>query len=409
MSSLWPRLEPLLAKVQKPARYIGGEDGALAPAHDSGKVGWLLVYPDAYEIGLPNQGLQILYEILNERDDAVAERSYAPWLDLEALMRSHRLPLFSVDTHRPASEFDLIAFNLSAELVYTNVLNCIDLAGVPVRAGRPRSGASAHRSGGSLHLQPRAARGLRGLVRDRRRRGGHLRDHRGRARVEGERPHCRVARARAPRAGDDPWRVRAVDVRRRVRRRAPRVGDAALRGRARGRRQAHDRRPRGLAVPAEPARAVDRSRARPTERRGVPRLHPRVPLLPGGDDHAAGARTSRGAGAHDGRRGLASHGLRRGEPHLAVDRGLQRCRARRRGRRERSRQPRPGLGLAPRACGSTRSPSGSRQPSGRRGVPVSRSRPRRARGVCGRSSTSSSPRTTCTAPSSPRTRRAGRG
>ncbi len=149
MSSLWPRLEPLLAKVQKPARYIGGEDGALTPDHDSGKVGWLLVYPDAYEIGLPNQGLQILYEILNERDDAVAERSYAPWLDLEALMRSHRLPLFSVDTHRPAAEFDLIAFNLSAELVYTNVLNCIDLAGVPVRAAErgpdhPLIGAGGH-------------------------------------------------------------------------------------------------------------------------------------------------------------------------------------------------------------------------------------------------------------------------
>ena len=80
MTSLWPRLEPLLAKVQKPARYIGGEDGALTPDHSPGKVAWLLVYPDAYEIGLPNQGLQILYEILNERDDAVAERSYAPWV-----------------------------------------------------------------------------------------------------------------------------------------------------------------------------------------------------------------------------------------------------------------------------------------------------------------------------------------
>ncbi len=149
MSSLWPRLEPLLAKVQKPARYIGGEDGALTPDHDSGKVGWLLVYPDAYEIGLPNQGLQILYEILNERDDAVAERSYAPWLDLESLMRSHKLPLFSVDTHRPAGEFDLIAFNVSAELVYTNVLNCLDLAGVPVRAAdrgpeHPLIGAGGH-------------------------------------------------------------------------------------------------------------------------------------------------------------------------------------------------------------------------------------------------------------------------
>ena len=133
MSSLWPRIEPLLAKVQKPARYIGCEDGAQQPVHGGGRVAWLLIYPDAYEIGLPNQGLQILYEILNERDDALAERSYAPWVDMEAHMRPRGLPLFSVDTHTAAGAFDVLAFNLSAELVYTNVLNCIDLAGAPVR------------------------------------------------------------------------------------------------------------------------------------------------------------------------------------------------------------------------------------------------------------------------------------
>src|SRR3954464_11776827 len=135
MSTIWPRLEPLLGKVQKPARYIGCEDGATEPVHAPGKIAWLLAYPDTYEIGLPNQGLQILYEILNERTDALAERTYAPWVDLEALLRSHGLPLFSVDTHRPAGAFDLLAFNVSAELVYTNLLNCIDLAGVPVPAG----------------------------------------------------------------------------------------------------------------------------------------------------------------------------------------------------------------------------------------------------------------------------------
>ncbi len=134
MNSIWPQLEPLLARVQKPARYIGCEDGSQQPDHESGRVAWLLIYPDTYEIGLPNQGLQILYEILNERPDALAERTYAPWVDLEPLLRAHRLPLFSVDTHRPAPDFDLLAFNLSAELVYTNLLNCIDLAGVPVRA-----------------------------------------------------------------------------------------------------------------------------------------------------------------------------------------------------------------------------------------------------------------------------------
>ncbi|MEI8001546.1 MAG: TIGR03960 family B12-binding radical SAM protein [Actinomycetes bacterium] len=133
MSDLWPRLEPLLARVEKPARYIGMERGSRRPEHGPDRVAWLLLYPDAYEVGLPNQGLQILYEILNERPDALAERSYAPWVDLEAELRAHGLPLFSVDTHRPATDFDLLAFNLSAELVYTNLLNCVDLAGVPVR------------------------------------------------------------------------------------------------------------------------------------------------------------------------------------------------------------------------------------------------------------------------------------
>jgi radical SAM family uncharacterized protein len=109
------------------------ERGALAPEHGPGRVAFLLIYPDTYEIGLPNQGLQILYEILNERADAVAERAYAPWIDMEQSMRAAGVPLFSVDTHRAAGDFDVLAFNLSAELVYTNVLNLVDMAGVPVR------------------------------------------------------------------------------------------------------------------------------------------------------------------------------------------------------------------------------------------------------------------------------------
>jgi radical SAM family uncharacterized protein len=134
MQSLWPRIEPLLAGVAKPARYIGGELGAQVRQHPPGAVSWLLVYPDTYEVGLPNQGLQILYEILNERPDAVAERAYAPWVDMEASMREAGVPLFSLENHLPAGGFDVLAFNLSAELVYTNVLNLIDLAGVPVHA-----------------------------------------------------------------------------------------------------------------------------------------------------------------------------------------------------------------------------------------------------------------------------------
>src|ERR1700716_1960380 len=154
MTTLWPRIEPLLARVEKPARYIGMEQGAVSPRHRPDDVSWLLVYPDTYEVGLPNQGLQILYEILNERDDAVAERSYAPWVDLEGELRRHDIPLFSVDTHRSAGSFDVIAFNLSAELVYTNVLNCLDLAGAPVRSERRAPDAPLVVAGGARTDNP---------------------------------------------------------------------------------------------------------------------------------------------------------------------------------------------------------------------------------------------------------------
>lgn len=149
MESLWPQLEPLLDKVEKPARYIGCEEGSQTPIHSDDAVSWLFTYPDTYEIGLPNQGLQILYEILNELDTAVAERAYAPWIDLEVEMRSRNIELFSVENHRPASSFDVVAFNLSSELVYTNVLNMLDLAKIPIHVAErdhthPIVGAGGH-------------------------------------------------------------------------------------------------------------------------------------------------------------------------------------------------------------------------------------------------------------------------
>ena len=154
MSSLWLELERVLGEVQKPARYIGCEDGMTVPIHHPDRVAWLLVYPDTYEVGLPNQGLQILYEILNERPDAVAERSYAPWTDMAAVLRREGLPLFSVDTHRPAADFDVLAFNLSAELVYTNVLECLDLAGIPLRTSDRDAGHPLVLVGGHCSYNP---------------------------------------------------------------------------------------------------------------------------------------------------------------------------------------------------------------------------------------------------------------
>ena len=132
--SVWPRLEPVLTRVRKPARYVGGEGNMAVCDHETADSAWLLSYPDAYEVGQPNQGLQILYEILNELPTTVAERAYAPWPDLEAIMRAEDIPMFSLESHRPVSMFDVIAFSLSTELCCTNLLNMLDLAGVPLRA-----------------------------------------------------------------------------------------------------------------------------------------------------------------------------------------------------------------------------------------------------------------------------------
>jgi radical SAM family uncharacterized protein len=154
MTSVWDRVEPLLWHVEKPARYIGGEDGSFRDDKGPGAVRWLLAYPDTYEIGLPNQGLQILYGILNEREDAAAERTYAPWGDMEAAMREASVPLFSVESTRPAGEFDVLAFNLSAELTYTNVLNMLDLSRIPLHTVERGPGDTVVVAGGHCTYNP---------------------------------------------------------------------------------------------------------------------------------------------------------------------------------------------------------------------------------------------------------------
>jgi radical SAM family uncharacterized protein len=132
--SVWPRLEPLLPRVSKPIQYVGGELNAQLKEWDTAAVRWALMYPDAYEVGLPNQGVQILYEVLNELPDVLAERTYAVWPDLEALMRAHRVPQFTVDSHRPVGDFDLLGVSFATELGYTNLLTALDLAGIPLAA-----------------------------------------------------------------------------------------------------------------------------------------------------------------------------------------------------------------------------------------------------------------------------------
>jgi len=132
--SVFPALEALLPRVAKPVQYVGGELNARVKPWDGAQVRWALMYPDAYEVGLPNQGIQILYEVLNERSDALAERCYAVWPDLEALMREDGVPAFTVDQHRPLGAFDVLGISFSTELGYTNMLTALDLAGIPLHA-----------------------------------------------------------------------------------------------------------------------------------------------------------------------------------------------------------------------------------------------------------------------------------
>ncbi len=132
--SYWDALEPLLPLVRKPAQYVGGEHNQVVSDWTSADSRWLLCYPDTYEVGQPNQGIQILYEILNERAGTLAERAYAPWTDLEELLRTHRIPTFSLEAHRPLWAFDVFGVSLPHELGHTNLLNLLDLGDVPHRS-----------------------------------------------------------------------------------------------------------------------------------------------------------------------------------------------------------------------------------------------------------------------------------
>ena len=134
MPSVWSDLEPLLLQVSKPIQYVGGELNSTVKDWQSAEVRWVLMYPDAYEVGLPNQGVMILYEVLNEVEGVLAERSYAIWPDLEKLMRENGIPQFTLDSHRSVKDFDLFGISFATELGYTNMLSALHLGGIPLLA-----------------------------------------------------------------------------------------------------------------------------------------------------------------------------------------------------------------------------------------------------------------------------------
>ncbi len=148
------RYDELIAQVTKPSRYTGGELNSIVKDWDAHDLRVALAYPDLYDLGMSNLGLMILYDILNLREDTLAERAFSPWTDLEALLREHGEPLRSLETRHALHEFDLLGITLQYEACYTNVLNMLDLGGIPVRTADRGDGDTVVIAGGSGALEP---------------------------------------------------------------------------------------------------------------------------------------------------------------------------------------------------------------------------------------------------------------
>lgn len=125
-------LEKLLLNVEKPGRYVGGEYNQIVKPWDAIKTRVALIFPDIYDIGQPNLGLAILYDVLNRQEDILAERAYSPWIDMEAIMRENRTLLYALESKKPIKDFDIVGISLPYEGIFSNTLNILDLAGLPL-------------------------------------------------------------------------------------------------------------------------------------------------------------------------------------------------------------------------------------------------------------------------------------
>ena len=148
------QLEKILYHVEKPGRYVGGEHNQILKDWDFVRTHVCLVFPDIYDIGQPNLGLAILYDILNRQPDILAERAFAPWHDLEAQLRENNIPLFSLESKHPLAQFDIIGLSLPYESLYTNALNVLDLAGIPLLASERGSEHPLIIAGGQACFNP---------------------------------------------------------------------------------------------------------------------------------------------------------------------------------------------------------------------------------------------------------------
>lgn len=148
------KLEALFLKAQKPGRYSGGERGSVYKDKNKIDVRFAFCFPDTYEIGMSHLGMKILYSEFNRRDDIWCERVFAPWVDFEEIMRKNGIPLFAIESRDPVKNFDIIGFTLQYEMAYTNVLNMLDLAGVPLFANERKGLKNLVVAGGPCACNP---------------------------------------------------------------------------------------------------------------------------------------------------------------------------------------------------------------------------------------------------------------
>ena len=127
-------VEKILLKVQKPGRYVGGEMNSVIKDKNKVNIRFAFCFPDVYEVGMSHLGMKILYSLFNQKEDIWCERVFAPWTDMEALMREKHIPLYALESGDPLTEFDFIGFTLHYELSYTNILNMLQLGGIPVKS-----------------------------------------------------------------------------------------------------------------------------------------------------------------------------------------------------------------------------------------------------------------------------------
>ena len=126
--------DEILLKIEKPARYIGNEVNSVMKDPEKVSIRFAMCFPDVYEIGMSHLGIQILYDMFNKREDVWCERVYSPWTDLDQIMRERKIPLFALESQDPVKEFDFLGITLQYEMCYTNILQVLDLSGIPLAA-----------------------------------------------------------------------------------------------------------------------------------------------------------------------------------------------------------------------------------------------------------------------------------